>query len=178
MRSLRMVTCIPSSSHFKHMLGQHCPSSWELSGACGWRWLMKCEPKWLLSFYKPCLHALSFHSCLTLCGPMESNPPCSSVCAILQARILKWVAMPSSRGSSWNRDQTLVSCIAGRLFTAERPGKPSVRSRCDFKISSSHIHISEVIDMSPTNLDSSLCFIQPGILHEILRHLNFILQES
>ena len=39
---------------------------------------------------------------------------------ILQARILEWVAIPSSRGSSWPRDQTLVSCIsctAGRLFT-------------------------------------------------------------
>ena len=36
---------------------------------------------------------------------------------ILQARILKWVAIPFSRGSSWPRDRTQVSCIAGRLFT-------------------------------------------------------------
>ena len=43
---------------------------------------------------------------------------------ILQARILEWVAMPSSRGSSRSRDQTQVSCIAGRFFTAEPPGKP------------------------------------------------------
>ena len=35
---------------------------------------------------------------------------------ILQARILKWVAMPSSRGSSQPRDQTQVFCIAGRFF--------------------------------------------------------------
>ena len=36
---------------------------------------------------------------------------------ILQARILEWVAMPSSRGSSQPRDQTQVSHIAGRFFT-------------------------------------------------------------
>ena len=45
---------------------------------------------------------------------------------ILQARILEWVAMPSSRGSSQPRDQTQVSCgscIAGGFFTAETPGK-------------------------------------------------------
>ena len=42
---------------------------------------------------------------------------------ILQARILEWVAMPSSRGSSQPRDQTHVSCITGGFFTIEPPGK-------------------------------------------------------
>ena len=37
-----------------------------------------------------------------------------------------WVAMPSSRGSSWPRDRTQVSRIAGRFFTAEPPGKPNI----------------------------------------------------
>ena len=41
----------------------------------------------------------------------------SSVHEILQARILEWVAMPFSRGSSWPRDRTQISCIAGRFFT-------------------------------------------------------------
>ena len=36
---------------------------------------------------------------------------------VLPARILEWVAMPSSRGSSQPRDQSQVSCIAGRFFT-------------------------------------------------------------
>ena len=45
------------------------------------------------------------------------NLPCSSVHGILQARILEWVAIPFSRGSSWPRDWTWVSCIAGRFFT-------------------------------------------------------------
>ena len=57
-------------------------------------------------------------SCLTLCNPMDCSPPASSVHRILQARILKWVAVPSSSGSSRPRDQTWVPCIAGRLFTS------------------------------------------------------------
>ena len=39
-------------------------------------------------------------SCPTLCNPMDYSPPASSVYGISQARILEWVAMPSSRGSS------------------------------------------------------------------------------
>ena len=45
------------------------------------------------------------------------------VYGILQARILKWVAIPFSRGSSWPRNQTQVSCIADRFFTPEPLGK-------------------------------------------------------
>ena len=51
---------------------------------------------------------------------MDCNPPGSSVQGILQAKILEWVAMPSSRGSSWPRDWThnsYISCIAHRFFT-------------------------------------------------------------
>ena len=55
--------------------------------------------------------------CPTLCNPMDCSPPGSSVYGILQARILEWVAIFSSRGSSWPRDQTQVSCIAGKFLT-------------------------------------------------------------
>ena len=48
---------------------------------------------------------------------MNCNLPGSSFHGILQARILEWVAMPSSRGSFWPRDWTHVFCIAGRFFT-------------------------------------------------------------
>ena len=50
------------------------------------------------------VHTKSLQSCLTLCDSMDSSPPGSFVCGILQARILEWVAMPSSRGSSQPRD--------------------------------------------------------------------------
>ena len=56
-------------------------------------------------------------SCLTLWVPLDCSPPGSSVHGILLARILGWIAMPSSKISSWPRDWTWVSCIAGRLFT-------------------------------------------------------------
>ena len=46
------------------------------------------------------LHAQSLQSCPTLCDPVDCNPPGSSVCGILQARILEWVAVPSSKGFS------------------------------------------------------------------------------
>ena len=67
-----------------------------------------------------CVCAKSLESCPTLCDPMDHSLPGSSVCGILQARILEWVAISSSRGSSQPRDQTasLVSpASAGRFFT-------------------------------------------------------------
>ena len=56
-------------------------------------------------------------SCPTLCDPMDCSPPGSSVHEIFQARILEWVAISFSRGSSQPRDWTQVSCTAGRFFT-------------------------------------------------------------
>ena len=61
---------------------------------------------------------LVVQSCPTICDPMDcSSPPGSSVHRILQARILEWVVMPFSRGSSQPRDQTWASHITGRFFT-------------------------------------------------------------
>ena len=68
-------------------------------------------------------------SCPTLCDPMDCSLLGSSVYGIFQARILEWVAMPFSRGSSWPRGQTCVSyssCTAGRFFTTELLGKPLI----------------------------------------------------
>ena len=80
-------------------------------------------------------HDLSFlkllQSCLILCDPMNCSPQGSSVHGILQARILEWVVMPSSRGSSWPRDRTHISYVylhwqASSLQLAP-PGKPFCR---------------------------------------------------
>ena len=62
-------------------------------------------------------------SSLTLCDSTDCSAPGSSVCGVLQARILEWVAMPCSR-SSPPRDWTLISgssCTAGRFFTPSHP---------------------------------------------------------
>ena len=61
--------------------------------------------------------ALFAQSYATLCNSMDCSPPGSSVHGIFQARILEWVAISFSRGSSWSRDQTRVFRITGRLFT-------------------------------------------------------------
>ena len=52
------------------------------------------------------------------CNPMDCSLPGSSVHGILQTRIPEWVDYPFSRGSSWPRNQTGVSCITGRFFTS------------------------------------------------------------
>ena len=64
-----------------------------------------------------CLLVLVTHSCLTLCDPMDCSLPGSPVHGILQVRIMKWVAMPSSKRSSRPWDRTCISCISGRFFT-------------------------------------------------------------
>ena len=56
-------------------------------------------------------------SCQTLCSPIDGSPLDSSVHGVLQARILGWISVSFSRGSSLPKDQTWVSCIAGRFFT-------------------------------------------------------------
>ena len=63
------------------------------------------------------LQVLVAQLCPTLCDPVDCSLPGSSVHGILQARILEWVAIPFSRGSSQPRDWTWSSCIAGRHFT-------------------------------------------------------------
>ena len=65
-------------------------------------------------------------SCLTLCDPIYYSQPGSSVHGIFYARILEWIAIPFSKGSSQLRDRTRVSCIAGRHFKlwATREARP------------------------------------------------------
>ena len=69
--------------------------------------------------------------CPTLCDFVDCSLPGSSVHGILQARILEWVAMPSSRGASQPRDRTQVSCVSciGRQVLYHQHHQGS-RSRC------------------------------------------------
>ena len=66
---------------------------------------------------------LVVESCLTLLQPMDCSLPGFSVHGIFQARILEWIAISFSRGSSQPRDRTWVFCIAGRIFTLWAKGK-------------------------------------------------------
>ena len=56
-------------------------------------------------------------------NPMDCSLPGSSLHGILQARVLEWVAISFSRGSSWPRDPTLVFCIPGRHFNLSHQGR-------------------------------------------------------
>ena len=61
--------------------------------------------------YRVVILLFSLLSCVWLfCDPMDCSPPGSSVHGIFQASILEWIAIPFSRGSSWPRDRTWVSC--------------------------------------------------------------------
>ena len=94
-------------------------------------------------------------SCLTLCNPIDCSPPGSSVHGILQARILEWVAMSSSRGSSQPRDWNQFSHITGGFFTIWTTRESSA------SLIASSAHLLAIIDIpwhvqaSPNSLPSS-----------------------
>ena len=67
------------------------------------------ELNWYMESKKWCMCVLSLQSCLTLWKPMDCSSPGSSVHGIFQARILEWVGMTSSKGSSSPRDRTHIS---------------------------------------------------------------------
>ena len=69
--------------------------------------------------FNACVHAKSIQSCPTLCNPLDCSLPDSSVRGILQARILEWVAMSSSRiFLTQGSNHCLMSpALAGRFFT-------------------------------------------------------------
>ena len=105
-----------------------CPACQLLAGA-GWP---SVDPSWFVWAWSPCLdpflcltscsegitclracmHAKSLQLCPNLCDHMDCSPPSSSVCGILQARILEWIVISSSSVSPWTRDQTRISCIS------------------------------------------------------------------
>ena len=72
--------------------------------------------------------------CPTLCDPRDCSPRDFSVYGILLARILQWVVISPSRGSSRSRDQTQVCFIAGGFLLSEPPGKPSSKEQSANKL--------------------------------------------
>ena len=112
---------------------------WIITLLASGQWVLSCRAnskelkgdKWLFSTFKSCkmqrirdLSTITLvvkseiaQSCPTLCDPMDCGLPGSSVHGIFQARILEWVAISFSRGSSTPRNQTWVSCMVGRHFT-------------------------------------------------------------
>ena len=83
-----------------------------------WLWSIDGNVKWYVWVSEVA------QSCPTLYDPMDCSLPGSSIHGIFQARVLEWVAMSFSRGSSQPRDWIWVSRIAGRCFTVWATAKP------------------------------------------------------
>ena len=118
-----------------------------------------------------CMCAKSLQWCPTLCDPIEYSPAGSSVHGILQARVLEWISMPSSRGSSQSRDQTCaswVSCIGSWLLHHQcHLGISMWMCMYDFKRNSYIIFQSDFTSIPKGNVDNSSCSI-------LCHHLGFI----
>ena len=97
LRELKQGLCI----NLEGWEGEEMGGKFKSEGAYGYLWLIHVEKVKVAE------------SCLTLCDPVDYT-----VHEILQARILEWVSVPFSRGSSQPRDRTQVSLIAGRFFTS------------------------------------------------------------
>ena len=97
-----------------------------------------------------CMHAKLLQLCSTLCNPIYHRPSGSSVHEILQARIMEWVAIPSSRGFSWLRAQPEPPASQAGSLPLVPPGKTFER------------HVSVVQLSSPTLCDPVDCNM-PGL---------------
>ena len=99
----RLLYCFRSRITKFHRLSQEC-----------WQGKLLWSPGTCSFVELPVVQSLS---CVQLfCGLMDCSPPGSSVHGILQARILEWAAISSSRGASRTRDRTRFSCIGGRIL--------------------------------------------------------------
>ena len=110
--------------------------------------------------------ALSCFSHVRLCGTMNCSPPGSSAHGVLQARILEWVAVPSSRGSYWSRDQSCISYVylhwqAGSLSLVP-PGKTPEMAML------SHIYYTRV---SFTVIFRKASTMEAVLEHSLLAHV-------
>ena len=106
------------------------------------------------------VHAQLLQSCPTLWDPMDCGSPGSSVHGILQARILEWVTMSSSRGSPQARDQTHVSCTSRSWIVYQLSHLGSLRSLYALTISTLWVVISSpLMGNTSQTFSQSQCYI-------------------
>ena len=109
------------------------------------------ESRWVVTRGEGVCVSLVPQPCPTLCNPMDCS---SSLHEILQARILEWVAMPSSRVSSQPRDRTQVSSTASGFFTIWAPREALKDNRC-----SSYVVFGGVASLPDDRPSSPLCLV-------------------
>jgi len=91
---------------------------------------------------------------------MDCSPPGQApfVHGISQARILEWISISFSMGSSQHRDRTCVTCIAGGFFTTEPPGKPLLMVFCCCSVTKSSPNLCNLVDCSMPGSSVLHCF--------------------
>ena len=110
-------------------------------------------------FYAVCMCGKLLQSCLTLCDTMDCSPPGSSVHGILQTRVMCWVTIPFSGGSSLPRDQTWVCSIAGGFFSVSASWK-ALYAVCV---------CAKSLQLCPTLCDPMDCSLPGSSVHVILQ---------
>ena len=98
-----------------------------------------------------------------LCDPMDCSLPCSSIHGIFQTRVLEWVAISFSRGSSQPRDRTWVSCNVGRRFTVWATRE--IPKKGNAKECSSSVQFSSVAQSCLTLCDPVVCSLPRSSVH-------------
>ena len=112
-------------------------------------------------------HAELLQSHPAFWDPMDCSPQCSSVHGIVQASILEWLVISFSRGYSWPRDGTHVSClscIASEFFTTEPPGKPLVTTYANSRW---YQHLRWLVMLGPEVLTQVMDFPFCGLFLKI-----------
>ena len=106
-----------------------------------------CEFQWIYFFSMKFKESESdvAQSCLTFCDPTDCSLPVSSIHGIFPARVLVWAAISFSRGSSWPRGRTQISCIADRPFPSEPPGNSKTHVLFSIKYNFSVYNESSVL---------------------------------
>ena len=114
--------------------------------------------------------------------PMDCSLPGYSVHSTLQARILKWVVASSfSKGSSWPRNQTLISSIAGRFFTVlSHQGSPinNWYRRVALLLLSNLFHGSFIPNKSLQNSPPGCSLLQDLVLLPVMGHTTLFIPSS
>ena len=115
---------------------------WKKGETCMFLHIAVCHYFKGLHYIPLCIRAMWLQSCLTLFHPLDCSLLSSSIHGILQARILKWVAMPSSRGSSWPRDGTRVSFCVPLWQAGSLPLAPPAVGTNTYRMNTPLINIS------------------------------------
>ena len=103
---------------------------------CLWGWIMPIPcPQGVYNSIERKKESEVAQSCPTLCDPMDYSLPGSSIHGIFQARILEWIAISLPRVSSWTRDGSWISRIAGKtIYHLSHQGSPCLSMKLKVKL--------------------------------------------